>query len=81
MNTCKINTVRKMGDWDRTLSTQKEEGKHRALGEEMMRKNLLRSFGIERKIILKFFLEKHNISAWSELIRPRPGICAWVLQP
>jgi len=52
--------------------------KHRALGEEMSRKNLLRFSGIERKIILKMFLQKY-ISVWYGLIRPRPRNCAWVL--
>jgi hypothetical protein len=80
MNTGKINSVRRMGDLGRTRSTHQEEGKHRALGEEMRRKNLLRSSGIERKTILKLFLQKYNISVWSGLIRPRPRICAWVLE-
>jgi len=76
MNTGKINTVRRMGDLGRTRSRHQEEGKHRALVEEMRRKNLLRSSGMERKVILKLFLQKYNISVWSRLIRQRLGICA-----
>jgi hypothetical protein len=51
-----------MGDLGRTPSTHQEERKHRALGEEMRRKKLFISSGIERKIILKLFLQKYNIS-------------------
>jgi hypothetical protein len=68
-----------MGDLGMTHSTHQER-KHRALGEEMSRKDLLRFSGIERKIILKLFLQKYNISVWYEMIRPRPRICAWALQ-
>jgi hypothetical protein len=49
MNTGKVNTVRRMGDWGGTFSTHQEEGKHRALGEEIRIQNLLKSSGIERK--------------------------------
>jgi hypothetical protein len=65
-----------MGDSNRTRSGHQEEGKHRALVEEMRKKNLLRSSGMERKITLKLFLQKYSISVWSGLIRPRLGICA-----
>jgi hypothetical protein len=55
MTSGKVNTVRRMGDWGGTFSTHQEEGKNSALGKEMRRKNLLKSSGIERKIILKLF--------------------------
>jgi hypothetical protein len=49
-------------------------------GEEMRRRKLLGSSGIERKIILKLFLQKYNIRVWSRFIGPRPGIIGWVLK-
>jgi len=56
MNTGKVNTVRRMGDWGGTFSTHQEEGKNSALGEEMRRRKFVEILWYRKENNIKIVL-------------------------